>query len=68
MLSISFLHSLLKILKLFFCLALLWSELLIHPVQAAQSDLIPARIIVTTTDDDGLGSLRSAIAFLQDVI
>ncbi len=53
-----------NILRLFWLSILLWIGLGITPAIAAEVeiDLIPTRIMVTTTDDRGSGSLRSAIA------
>ncbi len=51
-----------KLLRLFLLLIWLWIGLAIAPTHAAEINSIPARIMVTTTDDDGSGSLRKAIA------
>ena len=51
-----------KLLRLFSLLIWLWIGSVITPTQAAEINSIPARIMVTTTDDDGSGSLRKAIA------
>ena len=62
MLIISNLLSLVNICRLFWSLILLWVGLGTTPAIAVAMDLIPSRIMVTTTDDKGHGSLRSAIA------
>lgn len=51
-----------KLLRLFLWLIWLWIGSVITPAQAAEINSIPARIMVTTTDDDGSGSLSQAIA------
>ena len=54
--------SLVNIFRLFWLLILLWVGLVSTPAIAIETDSIPSRIMVTTTDDKGHGSLRSAIA------
>ena len=61
MFIISNLLSLVNIFRLFWLSILLWIGLGITPAIAVEMDLIPSRIMVTTLDDQGSGSLRSAI-------
>ena len=58
----------LKLLRLFLLLILLWIGSAITPAQAAEINSIPARIMVITTDDDGSGSLRNAIALANQFV
>ena len=61
MFIVSNLLSSVNILRLFWLSILLWIGLGITPAIAVEMDLIPSRIMVTTSEDRGSGSLRSAI-------
>ena len=62
MFVVSNLLSLVNIFRLFRLSILLWIGLRTTPAIAVEMDLIPSRIMVTTINDKGSGSLRSVIA------